>query len=132
LVFFLDRCLEGNVIIQSLQSAGFELRLHGNMFPPDAPDVEWLPHVAANRWVLLTKDQGIRRRPIERQALLIPGARSFIITSGAMTGQEIAEMLIRHSHRIQRIAKNEKIPFVAMVTRNEVKVLFSGSKHFTG
>ena len=78
-------------LLKALADAGLQLRLHKNLFKPDCPDVDWLPEVARNKWVLLTKDKGIRRRPIERQALLIPGARSFILTAGEMTGQEIAE-----------------------------------------
>jgi len=119
--------LESKTVIEALVDAGLELQLHRDLFAPDCPDVEWLPEVARNRWVLLTKDKGIRRRPIERQALLIPGARSFILTAGEMTGQEIAETFIRHLNRIQRIAKNEKPPFIATVTRDGVKVLPSPS-----
>ncbi len=43
-----------------------------------------------------------------------------------MTGQEIADTFLRYLNRIQRIAKNEKTPFLAAVTRNGVKVLHSG------
>jgi predicted nuclease of predicted toxin-antitoxin system len=127
LVFFLDRCLESETVIRALADAGLQLQLHRTLFRPDCPDVEWLPEVARNKWVLLTKDKGIRRRPMERQALLIPGARSFILTAGEMTGKEIADTFIRHLNRIQRTAKNEKPPFIATVTRDGVKVLPSPS-----
>jgi len=119
--------LESKTVIEALVDAGLAIQLHGDLFAPDCPDVEWLPEVAKNRWALLTKDKGIRRRPIERQALLIPGARSFILTAGEVTGQEIAETFIRHLNRIQRIARNEKPPFIATVTRDGVKVLPSPS-----
>ena len=127
LVFFLDRCLESKTVIAALAGAGLELRRHGSLFKPDSPDVEWLPEVARRKWVLLTKDERVRRRPIEKQALLIPGARSFILTAGKMTGREMADTFIRHIHRIQAIAKNQKPPFIATVTRDGVKVLCSGS-----
>jgi predicted nuclease of predicted toxin-antitoxin system len=127
LVFFLDRCLESKTVIEALAGAGLDLRLHRDFFAPDCPDVEWLPEVTNNKWVVLTKDKGIRRRPIERQALLIPNARSFILTAGDMTGEEIADTFIRHLNRIQRIAKNEKPPFIATVTKDGVKVLASPS-----
>ena len=119
--------MESKTIIEALVRAGLELRLHGKLFKPDSPDVEWLPEVARNNWVLFTKDEKIRRRPIEKQALLIPGARSFILTAGKMTGQEMADAFIRRINRIQRIAKNEKPPFIATVTRDGVTVLRSGS-----
>jgi hypothetical protein len=69
----------------------------------------------------------IRQRTIEKRALLTPGARSFILTAGDMTGQEIADTIVRHIKRIQRIAKNVKVPFTASITRNGVKVLQCGA-----
>jgi hypothetical protein len=120
--------LESRTIIAALVGAGLDLRLHGDLFKPDSPDVVWLPQVAKNKWVLLSKDKRIRGRPIEKEALLIPGARSFILTSGNMTGQEMADAFIRRINQIRRIAKNEKTPFVAVVTRDGVSVLWSGSE----
>ena len=120
--------MESKKVVEALVGAGLELRLHGSLFEADAPDSEWLPTVAKHKWVVLTRDERIRRRPIERQALLISGARSFILTAGNMTGQEMANMFIRRIKRIQRIAKNEKPPFIAAVTRGGVEVLCSGAK----
>jgi len=41
--------------------------IHDDHFPPDAPDTAWLQVVGERRWVVLTKDERIRRRPLERQ-----------------------------------------------------------------
>jgi hypothetical protein len=125
LVFFLDRCLQSEIIIAALLAAGLEVRLHRDFFPDDAPDTDWLPEVAGKRWILLTKDERIRRRPLEKQCLLIPGARSFILTSGNMTGQEMADTFIRWIGRISAIAKNEPTPFIAAVTKDGVRLLCS-------
>ncbi len=119
--------MESKTVIEALVGAGLELRLHRDFFEPDCPDAEWLPEVTKKKWVVLTKDKGIRRRPIERQALLIPNARSFILTAGEMTGEEIAATFVRHLNRIQRLAKNAKPPFIATVTRDGVRVLASPS-----
>jgi len=38
-------------------------------FPADTPDVQWIPRVGENGWVLVTGDRGISRKPAERLAL---------------------------------------------------------------
>ena len=50
--------------------------------PAGASDSEWLPIVGADGLVVLTRDKRIRRRPIERQALLDHGVRACFLTSG--------------------------------------------------
>ena len=45
-----------------------------------------------------------------------------------MTGQQMAAAFIRRINRICRIAVNEKPPFIAVVTKDGVKVLEIGGK----
>jgi hypothetical protein len=46
------------------------VEVHDDHFAPDAPDAVWLRVVGERGWVVLTKDERIRRRPLEREALL--------------------------------------------------------------
>jgi hypothetical protein len=41
----------------------------------DLPDVEWIPEVAARRWLIITRDSGIQSRGAETDAVLNHGAR---------------------------------------------------------
>jgi hypothetical protein len=123
IVFFVDRCLEGATVIEKLRAAEVILELHKDHFAPDADDTEWPPAVADRRWVVLTRDKQVKRNALERQCLLLPGARSFILTGGNMTGEEMATVLIKHMRRITKIARKHPAPFIATVNRNEVKVI---------
>ena len=79
--------------------------------------------VADRGWVILTKDKRIRRRPIEKQALVESGARAFVLSSGNMRGQEMADLLVANLRKIERVVLNTDSPFVAVVTRTAVQVL---------
>ena len=43
--------------------------------------VVWLEQAGRTGWVALTKDDAIRRRPVELQALAAPGVRAFCLTN---------------------------------------------------
>jgi hypothetical protein len=60
---------------------------------------------------------------LEKQCLLLPGARSFILTSGNMTGEQMAETFVKFQKKMERTAKNHRVPFIALVNRQGVKVL---------
>jgi hypothetical protein len=86
------------------------VEVHDGHFPIEAEDVDWLPVVGQKGWVLISKDKAIRRNPLERAALLNANVRSFFLTGGNLTGPEMAA-----------------IPFIATVTRTEVKIIAPGS-----
>jgi hypothetical protein len=48
----------------------------GGMVPQGAKDPQWLPIVGKAGLVLLTRDKRIRKRPVERKALLGSGLRA--------------------------------------------------------
>jgi hypothetical protein len=42
---------------------------------PGDKDTDWIPQVASNGWVTITRDRRIQSRPAERQAVIANGAR---------------------------------------------------------
>lgn len=122
-MYFVDRSLECRVVVRALQDAGANLHLHSKHFDDDEDDQVWLSEVARRGWVVLTKDKRIRRRPIEKQALVASGARAFVLSSGNMRGQEMADVLVANLRRIERVVLDTDPPFVAVVTRTAVQVL---------
>lgn len=92
-VFFLDRSLGRVHVSQALRALGARVEIHDDHFPLDARDADWLPEVGRRGWVVLMKDKRIRRNRLERDALLASGVRAFVLTSGNLTGPEMAEVL---------------------------------------
>jgi uncharacterized protein with PIN domain len=80
--FFLDRSLGKKMVAEALRAAGAKVEVHDDHFAQDAQDEVWLTEVGSKGWVVLTKDQRIRFRVIEREALKAAGVRAFVLTAG--------------------------------------------------
>jgi hypothetical protein len=72
--------------------------------------------VGRRKWVVITKDQNIRKRPLEKAAIIAANVRAFVFTGGEVSGVEMGEILAAAVHRICRILDETPAPFVARVT----------------
>jgi PIN domain-containing protein len=113
----------GKVVAHALRATGAKVEVHDAHFAIDSPDVEWLPVVGQREWVLISKDKRIRRNHLERAALLHAGVRAFFLTSGNLGGAEMAKVLLRQLGRLERLARDEEAPFIAIVTRSQITLL---------
>lgn len=102
---------------QALRALGARVEIHDDHFPSDTRDAVWLQEVGRRGWVVLMKDKRIRRNRLERDALVAAGVRAFVLTSGNLTGPEMAEILVGHLPRMNRILRGNTGPFVAVVGR---------------
>lgn len=66
--------------------------------------------------MVITKDKLIRKRPIERQALLASGVRAFVFSGGNLSGVEMAESITGALPRILRLIAKTPAPFIARIT----------------
>jgi predicted nuclease of predicted toxin-antitoxin system len=124
-VFFLDRSLGKNRVATALRQAGVTLHIHDDHFSPDAKDEVWLAEAGQRGWVVLTKDHRIRYRHVERLALMKAGVAAFILTSGDLQGEEMAQIFVNALPRITRFLKNHTKPFIAKVAKDgSVSLLF--------
>ncbi len=81
-VFFIDRSLGLEPIRAELIKSGLVVEIHDDHFERDADDQAWLKKVGTRGWVVLTKDQRLRYRPLEIAALRASHARVFVLTAG--------------------------------------------------
>jgi hypothetical protein len=95
LTFFLDHQIGRYHVAEALRAAGARVEVHLDHFAGDMPDVDWIPEVARRNWVLVTKDQNIRRNPMERNAYEAAKLRGFVVTGKDMSGAELGELLVR-------------------------------------
>jgi hypothetical protein len=86
------------------------------VFAQDTPDEEWLTRAGQEGWIVLTKDKLIRKRPIEREALVAAHVRAFVFTGGNMSGVEMAESIVAAIPRMLRVIAATPAPFVARIT----------------
>jgi hypothetical protein len=96
------------------------VEIHDDHFPPDAKDADWLRAVGDRGWIVLTKDDRIRYHKHEHEALITAGVRAFLLTSGNLTGDEMAALFVKFLPKMQRMAVGAPGAFIAKVTRTRV------------
>jgi hypothetical protein len=104
-------------VATALRSAGATVYTQRDTFGTGSQDIDWLPRVGAAGWVLLTKDQNIRRRPIELHALLQASVRGFFLTAGNLRGEEQAHVFHEALPAMRRLIRRIEPPFLARVTQ---------------
>ncbi len=93
--FFLDRSLGRKTVAEALRSAGLNVVLHDEVFPPDASDAVWLRFAGERKLIVLTKGRAIRTRRLERETLFAASVRAVILTTADLTGSEMAKIFSR-------------------------------------
>ena len=105
--FFVDRSL-GKSIVEGLRATGLIVHsmtdVYGEKQAQRLPDETWLRDAGRNNWIVLTKDDAIRRRPAERDALIEAAARVFCLTKRNLRGAEQTARFVSNRHRIIRQA----------------------------
>lgn len=89
----------------------------------DTPDAVWLPEVARRGWVALSRNKRIRYTPLEIDAVMISGARLFILI-GPSGPAEQAEMVQLGLPRIREFLATQPAPFIAKLRRPAEVVLW--------
>jgi|SRR5437868_1457317 len=124
--FFVDRSL-GKSIVVGLREAGLSVRsmaeVYGEKPSQLLADEVWLRDAGENDWIVLTKDDAIRRRPAERDALTEAAVRVFCLTNRNMRGTEQTERFVSNRHRILRQSRKPG-PYIYGVYGNGLKRLW--------
>ena len=66
---------------------------------------------------VISGDRTLRRRPVEREALMRGGARAFILPSGNMSGDEMASAIVKALPKIQKFVARNSPPFIARISK---------------
>ena len=122
----MDKCLGEVVVPNALKAAGCRVEIMTDHFEQDCADTEWLPEVGRRGWIILSKDKNLRHNHIEIVALLKSGAPAFLLTSGDLTGDAMAEAFVTALPHMQRMSQKFSPPFIAQVSRSgSVKLLYT-------
>ena len=71
-----------------LRAADLKVEVHDDHFAQDAPDPEWLAAVGKNNWIVITRDERIRYRVAEKQAMRRAKVRAFVLAAQAICVQK--------------------------------------------
>jgi hypothetical protein len=124
--FFVDRSL-GKSVVEGLRAAGLTVRsmadVYGDQRAQNLPDEVWLRDAGEKGWIVLTKDDAIRRRPAERDALIGAAVRVLCLTTAQLRGVEQTERFVQNRHRILRQGRKPG-PYIYAVYEKGLKRLW--------
>jgi hypothetical protein len=124
--FFLDRSLGRRQVPDLLRAAGLRLRTLSEVYgvPADenVTDVDWLERAGVRGWVVLMKDERIRYRPAEREALVSHKVMAFCLTSGNLRAHQMAELYLTSIEQIAAACR-EPGPFLYAVSPHGLRRL---------
>jgi hypothetical protein len=86
-------------------------------------DEVWIREVTMDGLVILMKDDRIRRKPREQQAILQPGARAFVVTNAQLTGAQLAQLFVENRDRIIKRCRHPG-PYIYGVYPGRLEKLF--------
>jgi predicted nuclease of predicted toxin-antitoxin system len=127
--FFLERSAGQEVIASKLRSMGYSVVLHEDVCADNAQDEKWLRLCGENRWIAITRDQNVYKNPLELTAIRDERASVFIITSGQVTNEQIAEILERNVEAMLKFAREHPPPMAAAVTAGGIQLRYDVSKN---
>jgi predicted nuclease of predicted toxin-antitoxin system len=118
LTFFLDRQLGRYKIAGALRKAGLNIEIHDDHFSQSAKDPEWLTAAGKKNWIVVTRDERIRYRLAERQAIRRAKVRAFVLAAqGDLRAEMLAEIFLNALPKIRRTVTKQKPPFIAKISR---------------
>jgi hypothetical protein len=107
---FIDRDAWSRVLGEALRASGVDFVAHHQRFDHNSPDADWITAVSDNRWIGITRDQNIHRKPNELDAIRRSRAVIFVFTSGNLTAAATADLLLRALPRVFRRAHGTRRP----------------------
>lgn len=118
-LLFIDRCAWSNKLGEALTAAGIKFTPHHDHFEQACPDVDWLPVVGENGWVVITRDKNIRRKPNELLAFKINNVIAIVLSSGSSSqasAADTADLLVRLYPKLMRKIQAGNPPLMLSVT----------------
>ena len=98
-----------------LRAADLKVEVHDDHFAQDAPDPEWLAAVGKNNWIVITRDERIRYRVAEKQAM----RRAFVLAAqGDLRADMLAHNFLKALAKARRVVEKRRPPFIAKISRS--------------
>lgn len=119
-VFFVDRSLGRRVVAQTLRDAGAQVEVHDDHFAQETTDVDWIIGAGQRGWIVLSKDEQIRRNPLEREAVQRGRVKAFFLTQQGLSGPEMGEIFVKALPGMVRRTVRQAGPFIFTVSRSGV------------
>jgi predicted nuclease of predicted toxin-antitoxin system len=112
--FFFDNNLSV-YLAHGMREFGENVEHLKDRFSQDAADSEWLQYLGENDIVLVTRDEAIRWRPAELQAVRRFKVAAFFLGGKTLNRCQLIQQVVRNWARMKEIAASESRPFAIRV-----------------
>lgn len=109
----------GDIIFDELRNAGLKVEAHKTRFRHNTEDEDWLEVAGEKKWIVLMRDLGIGRNPIQLNALLYAKVRAFVLQRGDWPDAENAELILSVLPKIFRMLREKNFPFIAKIMQDK-------------
>ncbi|MBC5764925.1 hypothetical protein [Ramlibacter albus] len=113
--WFTDRDL-GKQFPRILTEAGLAVHRHGDLFPPDGSDEQWLEHCGRNGLAAITHNSRIRYVPNELAAV-VRFKVHLVVVVGKATTAELARNFVNSVERVEALLTGHTAPVILKVYR---------------
>lgn len=98
--------------------------IHGEEIP-HVPLPDKYEKAGKHNWIVVTRDERIRYRVAEKQAVRRAKVRAFVLAAqGDLRAEMLAEIFLKALPKVRRVVKQQKPPFIAKISRGgEVTLL---------
>lgn len=104
--YFIDRSLGRHQLRDALAASGRIVHTMRSVYGPgveeEVSDEIWLQDAGQREWLVLTKDDRIRRRPAELDAIVRFGVRVACLTNASLTGPQQVQRIMANINRIDQ------------------------------
>ena len=113
---FIDRCAWSKRLGEALKATGISHVAHHERFSPACPDEEWLTAAGMQNWIIISRDQNIRRKPNELKAFRDARLIVFTLASGNASAADTTELVVSLHGKFQKLAHTAKPPAMFSVS----------------
>ena len=114
-MIFVDGSMPRSVA-DELKNIGKDAKAKRELFVDGTEDTVWLKAVGENGWLAITRDEYIRRRPGEKQAIIDHGVGCFIFTyRNSLKKAEIVALVLQYIEEMERVFATTRRPFIYTV-----------------
>jgi len=118
--FLVDRSLGAVIVPNALAALGLIVHtlrsVYGEAVAREIEDEVWLQEAGNRGWIVLAKDERIRRRQNELHAIQTAGVKAFYLTAGGLKGEVQAAIFVKHINRIIQRSR-QRGPMIWAVTQ---------------
>lgn len=115
-VLYIDESIYSRKLIDALISQGAKVKSVGTDVAFGSSDEVWLKACGEQGWCALTRDQRIRYRHLEKEALKEFSVGAFTFTGGQATGEQIVQVVLGMLPQILNKASSTAKPFLFSFT----------------